>query len=208
MSEAEQLMHELHTTVMGLTADMLARNQQFSTDYKRALSNIGLQCTERLCLSTLGLIGTALGYAGWLEICASIMVLLVYFKIKPQERVAYGDVTAIVTDAPEMPEDLELYKSGAWKSGRSKASGQWGSRKEVEAEGDISTKEEYGQSSSSRSVHGAAAAGADAYHGQCDGSIAGSAQVGGARDSSLADAAGALAAPAAADCDIEIGSNP
>lgn len=116
-SEAEQMVHELHMTVIGITADLIARNSQFNTDYRTALTNVGLQCSDRQCQGALSLVGTALGYAGWIEICTSVIVLLVYFKLRPNERMTFEDLTAIATDAPEMPEmDERLAKSESFRA--------------------------------------------------------------------------------------------
>jgi hypothetical protein len=113
------MMHEFQMVVTGIAGDMIASNKKFSTDYRRALGNVGLQCEDKICMTVLGLVGTALGYASWLEICASVAVLLVYFRIRPDERMAYGDITAIAVDAPAMPEEIEAMR----KEGRQKAAG-------------------------------------------------------------------------------------
>jgi hypothetical protein len=103
VSEAEQMVHELHVAVIGVTAQLLGNSPQFRTDYRRGLSNVGLQCVDRVCQSILGTVGTALGYAGWLEIVASALVLLTYFRLQPSQRVDVRVMTAIATDAPELP---------------------------------------------------------------------------------------------------------
>ncbi len=117
LSEAEQMVHEVLMTYIGIAADMMTRSSQWKTDYKRGLTNIGLQCSDVRCMSMLGLIGTALGYTSWLEMCASVVVLLLYFGLRPDERVPHSDLTAIVTDAPDMPGNVHGPSYGGLKAG-------------------------------------------------------------------------------------------
>jgi hypothetical protein len=114
LSEAEQMMHELHMVAIGMTADLIARNAQFKTDYRRALTNVGLQCTDRVCQTTLSILGTALGYVGWLEIIASALVLLAYFRLDPSQRLELSQLTAIATDAPELPQFIRALSGKAF----------------------------------------------------------------------------------------------
>jgi hypothetical protein len=102
-SEAELLVHELQVAVIGVTAQLIGKSPQFRTDYRRGLSNVGLQCVDRVCQSVLGIVGSALGYAAWLEIVASAVVLLAYFRLKPDQRIDAGMLMAIAADAPELP---------------------------------------------------------------------------------------------------------
>ncbi len=110
VSHAEQMIHEYQMVIMGITADMIANNKKFTTDYRRALANVALQCEDKQCMSALGLVGTALGYASWLEVCASALVLLLYFRLVPEDRMACGDAVAIAVDAPAMPADVEAMR--------------------------------------------------------------------------------------------------
>jgi hypothetical protein len=112
MDEAQQMVHEMQTTFIGIATDVIIRNTKFLTDYRRGLTNIGMQCSDVRCMSILGLIGTALGYTTWLELCASILVLLIYFFLKPAERVAYDDLTAIITAAPVLPSEVNHSRMG------------------------------------------------------------------------------------------------
>jgi hypothetical protein len=114
ISEAEQMVHELHVVVIGMTVDLIARNAQFKTDYRRALTNVGLQCTDRVCQTTLSILGTALGYVGWLEIIASALVLLAYFRLDPSQRLDLSQLTAIATDAPELPQFIRALSGRAF----------------------------------------------------------------------------------------------
>jgi hypothetical protein len=114
ISEAEQMVHELHVVVIGMTADLIARSAQFRVNYRHALTNIDLTCTNRVCQSTLSILGTALGYVGWLEIVASALVLLAYFRLDPSQRLDISQLTAIATDAPELPQFIRTLSGRAY----------------------------------------------------------------------------------------------
>jgi hypothetical protein len=121
-SAAEQMMHELQTVVIGMAADLIARNPQFHTDYRRALSSVGLQCTDRICQGTLSILGTALGYAAWLEIIASAIVLWIYFRIFPEQSKSFIEMTTIASEQEglgnEPPGLLRAVSDGRLGSGR------------------------------------------------------------------------------------------
>ena len=70
-----------------MAANLVAQNRQFAVDFQRSLLNVGLQCEERTCDNPISTLGNALGYSTYLEIVACVMVLLVYVKIKPEERI-------------------------------------------------------------------------------------------------------------------------
>jgi hypothetical protein len=105
-SEAELLVHELQVAVIGLSAQLIGKSPQFRFDYRRGLSNVALQCVDRVCQSVLGVIGSALGYAAVLEIVGSALVLLAYFRLHPEQRIELAQLAAIATEAPELPDVL------------------------------------------------------------------------------------------------------
>jgi hypothetical protein len=103
VDRSEKALHEGMALFIGMAADMLSSNAQLQEDLRRGLLTVTLQCEATRCMSVLSVIGVALGYAGWLEMAASFVVLAIYLQGRPRERVTPAQLMAVITDAPEIP---------------------------------------------------------------------------------------------------------
>lgn len=101
---SERSLHDSMVLFIGMATEMLGKNPQFQQDMRRGLLTVMLPCEATRCMSVLGVIGVAMGYAGWLEMLASFFILAIYLHARPKERITPNQLMAVITDAPEIPE--------------------------------------------------------------------------------------------------------
>jgi hypothetical protein len=100
---SERSLHDSMVLFIGMATEMLGKNPKFQQDMRRGLLTVMLPCEATRCMNVLGVIGVALGYAGWLEMLASFFILAIYLHTRPKERITPSQLMAVITDAPEIP---------------------------------------------------------------------------------------------------------